>query len=264
MNRYLQTTLHVNEEVLIQPKLHWAVYFDNYFSLAVLYVLLCESMNFFIENSYQFYPFFAKTEKYIGIAILLRIIYLFIRNYSIEMAVTNYRVIFKIGIIHIDSEELSNDKVETVRVCQSFIGRILNYGNIIFSGTGTSRLVFKKVFAPWWVKSKIEDIMRQIAIRRHDRFYSNDYAQHPDNYNHQGYNEQAYHNPYDNRDYSNFSYNNNAPYPNDPSFTQRRQNMPYNNNPQYNNNPSYGNNQYEDDYHHDDNYDDYQNSYKRY
>ena len=162
MNRYLRQTLYVNEEILLTPKLHWIAYFDNYFNMAVLYLLFCESMDLFIENSRRFSQFFITSEKYIAAALLLRIFYLFVKNFFIEMAVTNYRVIFKEGIIHIASEELSNDKVETVSVNQSILGRILNYGNIIFSGTGTGRLIYKKVFAPWWVKARIENVLRQV------------------------------------------------------------------------------------------------------
>ena len=77
------------------------------------------------------------------------------------MAVTNYRVVYKIGVFNVRTEELVNSRIEAVIVNQSLMGRILNYGNIIFSGTGTSKLVFKKVYAPWWIKSQAEDIIRQ-------------------------------------------------------------------------------------------------------
>ena len=97
----------------------------------------------------------------IGVVLITRLIYLFIRNYSIEMAVTNYRVVFKIGILNIYTEELSNEKIESVSVRQSILGRLLNYGDILFSGTGTSKLIFKKIYAPWWVKARAEDIIRE-------------------------------------------------------------------------------------------------------
>lgn len=282
--KYLQQSLHINEEVLILPKLHWAVYFDNYFSLAVLYVMLCESMNFFIENSHQFYRFFETTEKYIGLAIFLRIVYLFIRNYSIEMAVTNYRVIFKIGIIHIYSEELSNDKVETVCVMQSFVGRLLNYGNIVFSGTGTSKLVFRKVYAPWWVKSKIEDLMRQIAIKRHDQFgHVHNVASQLNNMNHPAYyNKMAYQNqhyqdqPYPEQAYNNHPYHddsyNRQPYRDDNYNYQQYHDDNYNTPPYDNqaygrrpyNNAPYPNDAYENDSYEDNSYDPRRNPPRRY
>lgn len=270
MNRYLQQSLHVNEEVLIQPKLHWAVYFDNYFSLAFLYIVFCESMNLFVQNAQAFFPFFETTEKYIGIAILLRIAYLFVRNYSTEMAVTNYRVVFKIGIIRIYSEELSNDKVETVCVSQSFIGRLLNYGNIVFSGTGTSKLIFRKVYAPWWVKSKIEDLMRQIAIKRHDQFvHMHNVPPQPNNMNHPAYyNKMAYQNqhyqnqPYPEQAYGNQPYNGEY-YNSSPYGDQQYDNQSYNRQP-YNNNMPYSDNDYEDNAYEENSYNGRMNSPRRY
>ena len=174
MGHYVQNTLHFNEEIIFKPHRHWAVYLDIYFQLAILYIFFCEFMNVFIANTMgEFIGFFEKSERIIGFLILLRLVYLFIRNYSIEMVITNYRVVYKIGIIHISSEELANDKIESVTVNQSFLGRILNYGDIIFSGTGAGKLTFPKVYAPWWIKTKIEDIVRQSVYEsRRAAYYS--------------------------------------------------------------------------------------------
>ncbi|MBR1605248.1 MAG: PH domain-containing protein [Alphaproteobacteria bacterium] len=156
----------------MEPKLHWAIYLDTYFQLSLLYLICCEFLHPFIVHTFHFGDFFHTSQMYIGVAILLRIIYLIIRYSSIEMAVTNYRVVYKIGLINIYTEELSNEKLESVSVRQTIMGRLLNYGDIIFSGTGTSRLVFKKVYAPWWIKSKAEDIIRESYMRTHTPSFS--------------------------------------------------------------------------------------------
>ena len=161
MGRYVQNTLQINEDILIEPKLHWAVYIDAYFQIYILYLIFCHFMHFLIIKNIGFGIFFHDSQIIIGIFVLLRIIYLFVRNYLTEMAVTNYRVVYKVGIFNIHTEELANGKIESVSVRQSIMGRILNYGDIHFSGTGTSKLVFPKIYAPWWVKSRAEDIIRQ-------------------------------------------------------------------------------------------------------
>ena len=161
MDTYIQNTLQINERVLIAPKLHWAVYFDIYFQLSLLYILACQGLDVFIAYDIDYRNFFERSQMYIGLAVLVRIVYLIIHYYSIEMAVTNYRVVCKIGVFNIKTEELANDRIESVSVRQTILGRILNYGDIFFSGTGTSKLVFKKVYAPWWIKSKSEDFIRQ-------------------------------------------------------------------------------------------------------
>ena len=175
MRSYIQDTLRIEEEVLITPRLHWAVYIDAYFQLSILYLLFCHFINPFITHGFDFHRFFELSEKFIGLMVLFRIIYLFIRNYSVEMAVTNYRVIYKVGILNVHTEELVNGRIEAVIVNQSIMGRILNYGDILFSGTGTSKLVFKKVYAPWWIKTQAEDIIRQSLV---EESYN-----HPDYYN---------------------------------------------------------------------------------
>ena len=137
MSNYIQDTLYIEEEVLITPKLHWAVYIDTYFQLSLLYILSCHFIDPFISHGLDFHRFFELSQKIIGVLVLLRILYLFIRNYSVEMAVTNCRVVYKIGILNIRTEELVNSRIEAVIVNQSVMGRLLNYGDILFSGTGT-------------------------------------------------------------------------------------------------------------------------------
>ena len=172
MQSYVHSTLQINEKVLMEPKLHWAIYLDTYLQLFVLYVVCSEVMRPFVVNTFHFGDFFRTSQMYLGFAIFLRIVYLIIRYYSVEMAVTNYRVVYKIGLVNISTEELANEKIEAVSVQQTIMGRLLGYGDIIFSGTGTSRLVFKKVYAPWWVKSRAEDIIRESYMRTHTPSFS--------------------------------------------------------------------------------------------
>src|SRR3979490_2865203 len=53
-----------------------------------------------------------------------------------ETDVTNLRVIHKTGFIKRRSFEMSLDKVESVDVNQSILGRILNYGDVTVRGVG--------------------------------------------------------------------------------------------------------------------------------
>lgn len=161
MRDYIENNLQLDEGVLIAPKLHWAIYLDTYLQLSVLYIVFCHFMAPFINYDRDVMNFFEMSERVIGFIILLRIIFVFFRNYSVEMAVTNYRVVYKIGILNIRTDELVNSRIEAVSVRQSIMGKILNYGNIMFSGTGTSKVVFKKVYAPWWIKTQAEEIIHQ-------------------------------------------------------------------------------------------------------
>ena len=61
-----------------------------------------------------------------------------IRVRSTEVAITNRRVIAKTGFIKRHTVEINLGKVEALRVEQTFLGRMLNYGTIFISGAGSS------------------------------------------------------------------------------------------------------------------------------
>jgi Bacterial PH domain len=50
--------------------------------------------------------------------------------------VTNRRIVYKRGFIRRHTVEMNMDKVESVDVDQSILGRMLNYGDITIRGTG--------------------------------------------------------------------------------------------------------------------------------
>ena len=66
------------------------------------------------------------------------IIWPLIARRSTELAITSKRLIAKFGIASTQSIEIRFDRIETVRVKQSLMGRILNYGDIIVTGTGST------------------------------------------------------------------------------------------------------------------------------
>jgi len=57
---------------------------------------------------------------------------------STELVITDKRLIVKHGVLSIHSIEIRFDKIETVHVNQGLLGRMLNYGDILVTGTGTT------------------------------------------------------------------------------------------------------------------------------
>ena len=53
-----------------------------------------------------------------------------------EITVTNRRIIYKTGFISRNTVEMNLDKVESVLVRQSLIGRMFDYGTVIIRGVG--------------------------------------------------------------------------------------------------------------------------------
>lgn len=81
----------------------------------------------------------------VGIGIL---VWVYVKRRTTELAITNKRVIAKKGFIQRDTIEMFLSKVESVHVDQSVMGRVLDYGTVIMSGTGMVNSRFENISAP--------------------------------------------------------------------------------------------------------------------
>jgi uncharacterized membrane protein YdbT with pleckstrin-like domain len=73
-----------------------------------------------------------------------------------EFAVTSSRLILKVGLISRYTTELLLTKVETIGVQQGLIGRLLGYGDLIVTGTGGAREVFRRVRDPIGFRNHVQ------------------------------------------------------------------------------------------------------------
>ena len=69
-------------------------------------------------------------------------------RWTTETDVTNLRVVHKTGFIKRRTFEMSLDKVESVDVNQSILGRILNYGDVTILGVGEGRETISTIASP--------------------------------------------------------------------------------------------------------------------
>ena len=65
-----------------------------------------------------------------------------------EFAVTDKRVIMKIGVVKRRTLEMQLSKVEAVAVDQGIGGRLFRYGDIVVSGTGGTKERFRQIGRP--------------------------------------------------------------------------------------------------------------------
>ena len=82
-----------------------------------------------------------------AVALILTLRAWFIR-WTTEIAVTNLRVIYARGFIQRRSVEIHMDKVESVDVDQSVLGRVFNYGTVMVRGTGATLEPFRDIDRP--------------------------------------------------------------------------------------------------------------------
>jgi uncharacterized membrane protein YdbT with pleckstrin-like domain len=74
-----------------------------------------------------------------------------------EFAITNKRVIIKVGLLRRVTLEMNREKVESIIVDQSIFGRMLNYGSLAVTGTGSSRQVFAAIANPIQFKKIVQE-----------------------------------------------------------------------------------------------------------
>jgi uncharacterized membrane protein YdbT with pleckstrin-like domain len=75
---------------------------------------------------------------------------------SDEYAVTNKRVIIKVGIFSRKTLEMNLSKIESIGVDQGILGKILGYGSIRITGTGATKETFYKVGSPMELKRAVD------------------------------------------------------------------------------------------------------------
>jgi uncharacterized membrane protein YdbT with pleckstrin-like domain len=76
-------------------------------------------------------------------------------RWTTETDVTNLRVVHKSGFIQRRTFEMSLDKVESVDVTQSILGRILNYGDVTILGVGEGKETISTITSPLRFRSFI-------------------------------------------------------------------------------------------------------------
>ncbi len=72
----------------------------------------------------------------------------YVRYRSTEIAVTNRRIVVKLGFISRRTVEINVTKVESVQVAQGILGRLFGFGTLIVAGTGTTHEPLRGIADP--------------------------------------------------------------------------------------------------------------------
>lgn len=126
---YIDRILQPGETVLRTGRMHWVVYVPG---MLVLFVALVVALA--ASASPTILPIVAAVIALVGAAQLAAAGF---EKWTTEVVVTSKRVVHKRGFIRRDTAEMNMDKVESVIVNQSLMGRLLGYGNIMVRGTGS-------------------------------------------------------------------------------------------------------------------------------
>jgi uncharacterized membrane protein YdbT with pleckstrin-like domain len=134
---YVKHVIQPGEKILVDGRLSWFIYHR-----AILY-LIAGIILIAIEKA--FWPW-SQQLVMLGTGALFAILALvsattaWFNWWTTEIAVTDKRIIFKTGFINRHTEEMNMDKVSSVDVDQTFLGRIFDFGTIRILGTGGAGL----------------------------------------------------------------------------------------------------------------------------
>ena len=128
---YVEDTIGTNEKIVYAVKFHWIYTFNAFLYLLFLGVFI------------------------VGIIIFLKMM---INKWTTERVLTDSRYIQKTGWIARDTEEISIYKIEEVDLSQSILGRILGYGSISVSGTGSGNIFLKSIDDPLIFQKHLNDL----------------------------------------------------------------------------------------------------------
>jgi uncharacterized membrane protein YdbT with pleckstrin-like domain len=134
--RYVRRVLQTGETIVYATKLHWLIYIHAILLLIVCIILAGAAVS--TSDNQNISLALGIAAAIFALLALSAGLRAFIRRATTELAVTNHRVIYKSGLLSRHTIEMNRDKVESVDVDQSLLGRIFGYGTVIVRGTGGS------------------------------------------------------------------------------------------------------------------------------
>ena len=145
MGRYIDEILQPGEKVLYSTNAHWIFYLPAIAAWIVALVLLILSRATITESMILLC---LAASAVVAIVALYWTVKAWFHRWTTETDVTNLRVVHKTGFIKRRTFEMSLDKVESVDVNQSILGRILDYGDVTILGVGEGKETIATIAAP--------------------------------------------------------------------------------------------------------------------
>ncbi|MDA9475215.1 MULTISPECIES: PH domain-containing protein [Bradyrhizobium] len=152
MARYIDEILQPGERVLYSTNAHWIFYFPAILAWIVALGLLILSRQAAVDWLVLLCLGAASVAALAAVYWTLKG---WFHRFTTETDVTNLRVVHKTGFIKRRTFEMALDKVESVDVDQTILGRILNYGDVTIRGVGEGIETIKTIASPLAFRSSI-------------------------------------------------------------------------------------------------------------
>ena len=145
MGRYIEEILQPGEKVLYSTNEHWMYFLPaiaawvGVVAFLVLWRLVTADVLMFVCLALA---------AMAGVAALYWTATAWFHRWTTETDVTNLRVVHKTGFIKRQTFEMSLDKVESVDVNQSILGRLMDYGDLTIQGVGEGTRTITTITSP--------------------------------------------------------------------------------------------------------------------
>jgi uncharacterized membrane protein YdbT with pleckstrin-like domain len=146
---YLQRVLQPGEQVRHISSIHWIVYWPGVGVALLAVVAYCFSETRFLTGIWRY------TAYALALVAVVLLIQQWFRWWVTEIAVTDRRVIYKKGLVRRQTNEMNMDKVESVQIDQSILGRMLDYGDVTILGTGEGFETLRTISSPIELRNSI-------------------------------------------------------------------------------------------------------------
>ena len=136
---YIDRHLLEGEKIIFRTRLHWVLML---WPLLVAALVFLPIAGWLLIGQWRVYAWIP-----VAVAVMV-LLPAYIRRRSSDFAVTNKRVMMKLGVMDTRSVELLLGKVESITVEQSFTGRLLGFGDIVVCGSGGTKEPFSHIQSP--------------------------------------------------------------------------------------------------------------------
>jgi uncharacterized membrane protein YdbT with pleckstrin-like domain len=141
---YVESILEPGEQIRYHTTVSWTIY-----TPAIL-LALCSLASLLVGVGIGWIAAIV-----FALAAIVAFVPAWLRRWTTEIAVTDRRVILKRGLIRRHTVEMNMQKVESVDVDQTLIGRLFDYGNVTIRGTGSSFEKLSMIDAPLKLRTTV-------------------------------------------------------------------------------------------------------------
>ena len=146
---YVQRVLQPGEQVRRISSIHWIVYWPG------VAVALLAVVAYWLSETRLLPGLWRYAAYALALVAVVLLIQQWFQWWVTEIAVTDRRVIYKRGLVRRQTNEMNMDKVESVKIEQSVLGRMLNYGDVTILGTGEGFETLRTIANPIELRNSI-------------------------------------------------------------------------------------------------------------